>query len=130
MFLAVRRQAAFDRKVDSVHQHASAFRHIKRRDQTNNGRLSRAGRPHQGRHRPRIGLKAHIVQHFLTRIVSEADVFHRDVAGNPIQLYGPARIGVFLRLVQDFPRALQPGDSLRNLRPNGHNLENRRNQQA
>src|SRR6266404_7633473 len=44
-------------KVNAVHQHASTLRHVKRRDQSDDGRFSRAGRAHQRRYRSRFGLK-------------------------------------------------------------------------
>ena len=85
--------------------------------------------PDQRGHRARRRCKNYVVQHFLARVVRETDVFHRHVSFDAVQRDGAAGGFVFLFVVQDFARALQPGDRFGDLRADRHDLKHRRDQQ-
>ena len=70
------------------------------------------------------------MQNFLPRIVGKADVFHLYPPVHAIELHRPARLFIFQLLVQNFARALEAGNGLGDLRADGHDLKDGRNQQA
>ncbi len=70
------------------------------------------------------------MQDFLPRVVSKAHVFHFDQPIHTVERHGPARLIILQLLVQDFASTLEAGDGLRDLRPDGHALKDRRHQQS
>src|SRR5205807_1553439 len=64
------------RKVHAVNEHSPARRHIKRSDQPDDGGFSRSRRTHQRRNRSWVRAETHIVQDFLSRVISKAYAFH------------------------------------------------------
>src|SRR5205085_4742887 len=116
------------RKVHAIDEHFSAARRIEGGDQADDGGFSRAGRADQRGHGPGLGGEADVVQHFLVLFVREADVLRFDAAVDAVYRGAAAGSFVFRLFVEDFTRAFEAGDGFGDLRADGYDLENGRDE--
>ena len=116
------------RQVDAVHQDGAARRDVKGGNQADDGGFSRSGRADECGYGSRLGDEADVVQYFLGRFIGKADMFDFQETVDAMHRYGAAGGFVFRLLVEDFARALEAGDGFRDLRADGNDLKNRRDE--
>ncbi len=86
-------------QVKSIHQDSAARRHIKCRNQPDDGRFSGTRRTDERRDRSRLRPETYVTENFLPRIVSEAHMFHFDFAIHSIERNDSPRRFIFELLV-------------------------------
>src|SRR6516225_8476708 len=101
---------------------------IKGRNQADDGGFSRSGRADECGYGSRLGDEADVVQYLLRRFIRKADMLDFQETVDAMHRYGAAGCFVFRLFVEDFARAFEPGDGFGDLRADGNDLKNRRDE--
>src|SRR5579885_183825 len=99
-------------------------------DQADDGRFALTRRTDQRRHRARTRLKRDAMQHRLVRFITEANIVKHNITANLAQRYCALWIAELVHLTENFECPVKAGNSLRQLRPDIHNLEHRSNHEG
>jgi len=103
--------------VVAVDQHRAAVHVVEARQQVDDGRLARAGRPDDGDGLARLGGQAHAAQHVLVLVVAHPHVAQLDAPLDGRHLDRAGLVDHVRHFVQKLEDALDPGDGALHVGP-------------